>query len=111
MFCPSSVFSILGSEARTVIKARKMYGFLEVGKKFADWIKYRIPQYSFTAGEDFFPILGKTSEIGEWPTIMRWAVCEIFADTKRIAIFPGATRPRRCPTKFPPILSRLCAKK
>jgi anti-repressor protein len=55
------------SEDRALINAREMHEFLDVGKKFADWIRYRIGQYGFLEGTEFFPILGKTSETGGRP--------------------------------------------
>jgi phage anti-repressor protein len=48
------------SEERTLIDARELHEFLDVGKKFADWIRYRIDQYNFLEGIDYFcfPNLG-----------------------------------------------------
>ena len=40
---------------------RDLHTFLEVGKKFSDWIKNRVAEYGFTEGEDFFPVLGKST--------------------------------------------------
>lgn len=40
------------------VNARDLHEKLGVGKKFTDWIKYRIEQYGFIEGKDFIPILG-----------------------------------------------------
>jgi phage anti-repressor protein len=56
-------------EARALINARELHEFLDIGKKFSDWVRYRIEQYGFFENEDFFPILGKTSENGGRPAI------------------------------------------
>lgn len=39
--------------SRQVVNARELHEFLEVGTKFADWIKGRIDKYGFTENEDF----------------------------------------------------------
>ncbi|AVR89032.1 Phage antirepressor protein [Thauera aromatica K172] len=47
--------------------ARDLHAFLQVGKKFPDWIKLRIEQYGFVEGEDFtvcFPNLGSKTRGG-----------------------------------------------
>ena len=47
--------------------ARDLHAFLQVGKKFPDWIKLRIEQYGFVDGEDFtvcFPDLGSKTRGG-----------------------------------------------
>lgn len=35
------------------VEARELHAFLQVGKKFADWIKDRIKKYDFVEGQDF----------------------------------------------------------
>jgi anti-repressor protein len=45
--------SSINDEAVQTVNARDLHEFLEVGKKFADWIKDRISQYGFTENEDF----------------------------------------------------------
>ncbi|MNW46963.1 AntA/AntB antirepressor [compost metagenome] len=50
-----------------VVDARELYGFLNVGRDFTNWIKDRIQKYGFIEGEDFSPILAKTSESGGRP--------------------------------------------
>ena len=42
--------------------ARDLHQFLEVGKDFSNWIKNRIDQYGFIAGEDYSPILANRSD-------------------------------------------------
>lgn len=42
--------------------ARDLHQFLEVGKDFSNWIKNRIEQYGFIAGEDYSPILANRSD-------------------------------------------------
>lgn len=48
-------------EGQQVVNARELHSFLEVGKKFADWIHSRINKYGFVEGLDFFPFLGKST--------------------------------------------------
>jgi phage anti-repressor protein len=43
------------------IDGRELWEKLESGQKFADWVKDRIEKYGFTAGQDFFVKLRKTS--------------------------------------------------
>lgn len=50
-----------------MIDARALHGWLGVGKRFTTWIKARIEEYSFSAHEDFFPILGETGTRGGRP--------------------------------------------
>lgn len=40
-------------QARNVINARELHGFLESGRQFANWIQDRIEKYGFTDGEDY----------------------------------------------------------
>lgn len=51
--------------------ARDLHASLQVGRVFGTWITDRIEQYGFVEGEDFFPVLGKTSKgsKGGRPTI------------------------------------------
>jgi anti-repressor protein len=41
-------------EARILINARELHGFLESGRQFANWIQDRVERYNFVEGEDFF---------------------------------------------------------
>jgi len=41
--------------------ARDLHTFLGVGRFFSTWIKERIEQYGFTDGEDFLPVLAKST--------------------------------------------------
>lgn len=51
--------------------ARDLHASLQVGRDFSTWINDRIEQYGFIEGEDFSPVLGKTSKgtKGGRPTI------------------------------------------
>lgn len=57
----------IGGHTCLTVDGRTLHAFLEVGKRFADWINDRIQQYSFTEGEDFevcFPNLGSKERGG-----------------------------------------------
>lgn len=41
--------------------ARDLHSFLDVGRFFSNWIKERIEQYGFVEGEDFLPVLAKST--------------------------------------------------
>lgn len=41
--------------------ARDLHEFLNVGRFFSNWIKERIDQYGFIEGEDFLPVLAKST--------------------------------------------------
>jgi anti-repressor protein len=41
--------------------ARDLHVFLAVGRDFSTWVKDRIEQYGFAEGEDFSPVLGKST--------------------------------------------------
>ena len=47
-----------------VVDGRELHEFLAVGRDFTNWIKDRIEKYGFVEGEDFSPILAKTSDFG-----------------------------------------------
>lgn len=51
--------------------ARDLHASLQVGRDFSTWINDRVEQYGFIEGEDFSPVLGKTSKgtKGGRPTI------------------------------------------
>lgn len=52
----------IGAHACLTVDGRTLHAFLEVGKRFADWINERIQQYGFREAEDFeqvFPDSGK----------------------------------------------------
>jgi phage anti-repressor protein len=46
---------------RNFVNARELHKFLESKRAFAHWIKERIEKYGFTEGEDFSPILAKST--------------------------------------------------
>lgn len=43
----------IGEHSASLVSARRLHEFLEVGRDFTTWIKGRISQYGFTAGVDF----------------------------------------------------------
>lgn len=47
-----------------VVDGRELHEFLGVGRDFTNWIKDRIDKYDLIEGEDFSPILAKSSEGG-----------------------------------------------
>lgn len=51
--------------------ARDLHASLQVGRDFSTWINSRIEEYGFVEGEDFSPVLGKTTKgsKGGRPTI------------------------------------------
>lgn len=51
-----------------VVDGRELHQFLEVGKDFSTWIRDRIQKFDLTEGEEYSPILGKTSTTGGRPT-------------------------------------------
>jgi len=51
----------IGTDTIPTCNARELHGFLEVGRDFSTWIKDRITEYSFIEGQDFSPILGKST--------------------------------------------------
>jgi anti-repressor protein len=52
-----------GGEAIKTVDARELHEFLEVGKRFTDWLKARIEQYNFIKGQDY--ITNLASQNGE----------------------------------------------
>lgn len=50
---PSVVKGHIGEGSIQTVNARDLHSFLEVGKKFADWIKDRIEQYGFIEQTDY----------------------------------------------------------
>lgn len=48
------------------VSARDLHELLNIGTKFTTWFE-RMKDYGFSEGEEFFPKLGKTSEIGGRP--------------------------------------------
>lgn len=51
----------LQDQTLQLCNARDLHAFLCVGKKFTDWLKNRVAEYGFADGEDFFPVLGKST--------------------------------------------------
>ncbi|OLL47915.1 antA/AntB antirepressor family protein, partial [Bartonella henselae] len=56
----------IDQEAVQTVNARDLHAFLEVGKKFADWITERINKYDFVENRDYivFPNFGKNLQGG-----------------------------------------------
>ncbi len=56
----------VGQEIVQTVNARELHAFLEVGKKFADWITERINKYNLVENQNFvcFPILGSKGRGG-----------------------------------------------
>ena len=44
-----------------IVDGRELHEFLKVGRDFTTWVKERIEKYGFIEGEDFSPVLGKSS--------------------------------------------------
>lgn len=51
----------LDGRPQQLCDARDLHTFLDVGRDFSNWIKARIEQYGFVEGEDFSPILAKST--------------------------------------------------
>ena len=51
----------LGDRQQQLCDARDLHSFLSVGRDFSTWIKDRIEQYGFVEGDDFSPVLGKST--------------------------------------------------
>jgi phage anti-repressor protein len=51
-------------QARRVINAREMHEFLGSERQFANWIQYRIDQYGFEEGNDYFCLTNLLSKKG-----------------------------------------------
>ena len=51
----------LNGLGQPLVNARDLHAFLQVGRDFSNWMKDRIEQYGFVEGEEFSPILAKTS--------------------------------------------------
>lgn len=51
------------------VSARELHDGLGVEKKFTDWIKNQLENVDALENTDFFPLKGKTSEIGGRPSI------------------------------------------
>jgi len=49
-------------EGNQVVSARELHEYLEVGRDFTTWIRQRINKYGFIEGEDFSPVLVKTTK-------------------------------------------------
>lgn len=57
---PAVIDGNIGVDTVQTVNARDLHAFLEVGKRFADWIKDRINQYGFIEGRDFIEVLPGT---------------------------------------------------
>ena len=53
----------IGGETASLVSAKKLHDFLEIGRDFTTWIKGRIGQYGFTAGVDFIVVENLSSPV------------------------------------------------
>lgn len=53
-------------EGAQAVMGRDLHAFLGIGKDYTTWFR-DMTGYGFTAGQDFSPISGKTSELGGRP--------------------------------------------
>ncbi|UDL03982.1 antA/AntB antirepressor family protein [Marinobacter sp. CA1] len=51
----------INNEKQQMVDARALHRFLEVDARFNDWISRRIAEYGFSAGEDFYSELSKST--------------------------------------------------
>lgn len=51
----------LAGQQQQLCDARDLHQFLNVGRDFSTWVKDRVEQYGFIEGEDFSPVLGKST--------------------------------------------------
>lgn len=51
----------LAGQQQQLCDARDLHQFMNVGRDFSNWVKARIEQYGFIEGEDFSPILAKST--------------------------------------------------
>lgn len=51
----------LDGRAQQLCDARDLHSFLAVGRDFSTWVKDRIEQYGFVEGDDFSPVMGKST--------------------------------------------------
>ncbi|RIV23647.1 hypothetical protein DYU11_11745 [Fibrisoma montanum] len=49
----NALVTIVERDGQQLVDARELHGFLENGKRFADWIKLRITQYGLVEGVDY----------------------------------------------------------
>ncbi|MCG8766153.1 antA/AntB antirepressor family protein, partial [Tenacibaculum finnmarkense] len=62
----NTLINITKNNGNSVVNARELHQFLEVGKDFSTWIKDRINKYEFVENEDFevFPNIGENPNSG-----------------------------------------------
>lgn len=60
---------VTNEQGQNCVSARELHEGLEVEKKFTDWIKNQLNSVDAVENIDFFPLKGKTSEIGGRPSI------------------------------------------
>lgn len=51
----------IAGQPTQLCNARDLHAFLSVGRVFASWIKDRIDEYGFSQGDDFLPVLVKST--------------------------------------------------
>lgn len=62
----NGIVPVYENEDKQVVNARELHAFLEVGKRFADWVTDRIEKYGFIEGEDYVTVI---PEIGKNPDL------------------------------------------
>lgn len=64
-FPPAKIYCVKSPSKPTAansVDARKLHGFLEVGRDFTSWVKNRIEKYGFEENKDYIVTLTKTGE-------------------------------------------------
>ena len=57
----NELIPVYDNDGDHAINTRDLHEFLEVGKAYSDWFKYRADQMGMVDGEDFITILGKST--------------------------------------------------
>jgi phage anti-repressor protein len=57
----NELIPVYENDGQQAVNTRELHEFLEVGKAYSDWFKYRADQVGLIEGEDFITILGKSS--------------------------------------------------
>lgn len=55
------LIAIQQSNGQNVVSARELHQFLGCKRDFTNWFKYRVKKYDFIEGQDFTPILAKST--------------------------------------------------
>jgi len=57
----NELIPVYEEDGKQAVNTRDLHEFLEVGKDYSTWFKYRADQNGYSEGEDFTPILGKST--------------------------------------------------